>query len=116
MRGAAVMLLLSVAWSAAEEAETTKPPPAFLPLRFNEDYSYLADPTVHIDAFDPLKYLRLRADDPAWYLSFGGELRRRGELISKPNFGLGGRRGGYLLQRFTHQADLHLSHRLRVYV
>jgi hypothetical protein len=116
MRWATAILGITIAAASAEETETPKPPPAFLPLRFNEDYSRLADPTVHIDAFDPLKYLRLRADDPTWYLSFGGELRERVELVSNPDFGLGVRRDGYLLQRITLEADLHLSNRLRFYV
>jgi hypothetical protein len=71
---------------------------------------------VHIDVFDPLKYLRLRADDPTWYLSFGGELRERVEITSNPDFGLGVPRDGYLLQRITLQADLHLGERVRFYV
>src|SRR5260221_14435004 len=116
MHWATAILLVSIIGASAEEEETPKPPPAFLPLRFNEDYSRLADPNVHIDAFDPLKYLRLRADDPTWYLSFGGELRERVELISNPNFGLSVPRDGYLLQRITLEADLHLSNRLRFYV
>jgi len=116
MRWATVILLISVVGMSAQEEETPKPPPMFQLLRFNEDYSRLADPNVHIDAFDPLKYLRLRADDPTWYLSFGGELRERVELISNPSFGLSGPRDGYLLQRITLEADLHLSDRLRFYV
>src|SRR5882757_3424236 len=116
MRWAAAILLTFILGVSAEETETPKPPPAFLPLRFNEDYSRLADPNVHIDAFDPLKYLRLRADDPTWYLSFGGELRERVQITSNPDFGLGGRRDGYLLQRITLQADLHLGERVRLYV
>jgi hypothetical protein len=116
MRWATAILLVFIVGASAEDQETPKPPPAFLPLRFNEDYSRLADPTVHIDAFDPLKYLRLRADDPTWYLSFGGELRYRVELISNPNFGLDVPRDGYLLQRITLNADLHLGERFRVYV
>lgn len=116
MRWTTTILLVSIIGASAEEEETPKPPPAFLPLRFNEDYSRLMDPKVHIDAFDPLKYLRLRADDPTWYLSFGGELRERLELISNPNFGLDVPRDGYLLQRITLEADLHLGERFRFYV
>lgn len=116
MRWAAAILFISIIGASAEEQETPKPPPAFLPLRFNEDYSRLSDRQVHIDAFDPLKYLRLRADDPTWYLSFGGELRERVELISNPNFGLDVPRDGYLLQRITLEADLHLGQRVRFFV
>lgn len=116
MRWAAAILLVSIIGASAEEEETPKPPPAFLPLRFNEDYSCLADPIQHIDAFDSLKYIRLRADDPTWYLSFGGELRERVELTSNPDFGLSVPRNDYLLQRITLEADLHLGERFRFYV
>ena len=55
MRWPTVILLLSAAWASGQEEETPKPPPAFLPLRFNEDYSRLADPSVRTDPFDPLE-------------------------------------------------------------
>lgn len=116
MRRAAVLLWLLPVWGIAADSETPKPPPAYLPLRFNEDYSYLADASRHSDPFDALKYLRLRAVDPSWYLSIGGELRERVELTSNPDFGLSGRRDGYLLQRLTLQADLHLGERVRIFV
>lgn len=116
MRWAAAILLVSILGASAEDDEMPKPPPGFKQLRFDEDYSRLADPNVHIDAFDPLKYLRLRADDPTWYLTLGGELRYRTEQISNPNFGLDVPGDGYLLQRITLNADLHLSERFRLYV
>ncbi len=116
MRCLAAILLLSTASGWADESEIPKPAPAYLPLRFNEDYSYLADPARRTDPFDTVKYLPLRADAPSWYLSLGGEIRERLELTSNPNFGLGGRRDGYLLQRLTLEADLHLGERVRIYI
>jgi len=52
------------------------PPPAYKLLRYEEDYSYLKDPSCRTDFWDPIKYIPLwRHDD--WYVSFGGEVRER---------------------------------------
>ena len=40
-------------------------PPAFRPLRFQEDYSYLADPAKRVDPFDAVKYLPLGFGGPS---------------------------------------------------
>lgn len=41
-------------------------------LRYDEDYTYLRDPTQRTDFWDPIKYIAL-GSDPDYYLSFGGE-------------------------------------------
>jgi hypothetical protein len=85
-------------------------------LRFDENYSCLANPTNRTDWFDPVKYIPLRTNDPSWYLTFGGELRERFEGNYDPNFGIhGAGADDYLLQRITLLADLHLGERVRVY-
>jgi hypothetical protein len=116
MRWLATLLTMPAALALATDVEMPKTPPGYTTLRFNEDYSYLSDPAQRTDPFDALKYLRLRADDPTWFLSIGGEVRERVELTSNPNFGLGGRNEGYLLQRLELHADLHLGERVRVFV
>src|SRR5258708_38955803 len=115
MRWPIALLTMPLALAAAAELEQPQPPPAYLPLRFNEDYSYLRDPTLRTDPFDAVKCLQLRAGDPAWFLSLGGEARERTEVISRPDFGFSGRRDSYLLQRLTLQADLHLGERVRIF-
>jgi len=102
---------------AAEDvnSEIPAPPPAYQNLRFNEDYSYLANPANRTDWFDSVKYIPLWADDPSWYLSFGGELRERVESIHDENFGIGSRPNSFLLQRITFLGDLHLSNHVRVF-
>jgi len=92
------------------------PPPYHEILRFDEDYSYLGDPALRTDFFDPIKYIPLRTNEPAWYLTLGGELRERFEGNYDPNFGIGGAGAdSYLLQRITLLTDLHLGERVRFF-
>src|ERR1039457_3679060 len=80
--------------------EIPSAPPSYQILRFDENYSCLANPTNHTDWFDPIKCIPLCANDPSWYLTFGGELRERFEGNYDPNFGIGGvGPDSYLLQR-----------------
>ena len=116
MRWPAALLTIPLALATAAELEQPQPPPAYLPLRFNEDYSYLRDPTLRTDPFDAVKYLQLCADDPTWFLSLGGEVRERTEVKSRPDFGFSGRHDSYLLQRLTLEADVHLGERVRIFV
>jgi hypothetical protein len=62
------------------------------------------------------KYLPLRASEPGWYLTLGGELRERFEGNYNPDFGIGGNGpDSYWLQRITLLSDVHLGERLRVF-
>jgi hypothetical protein len=94
----------------------TVPPPPYQPMRYNEDYLYLANPANRLDWLDSLKYVPLRTNSPSWYLSLGGELRERVEGNYDPDFGIGGVKSDtYLLQRISLLADLHLSDRVRFF-
>jgi Alginate export len=116
MRWLVASLLLPVAFARAAASEQPARVPAYDTLRFNEDYSFLSDPDQRVDLFDELKYVPLSRSDPAWYLSLGGELRERIEAISNPDFGLGGTRDDYLLQRVLLYTDFHFGKRVRLYV
>jgi hypothetical protein len=49
--------------------------PMYVPLdRSEEDWSFLKDPELRTDPWDPLKYIALR-DAPGWYLTLAGEER-----------------------------------------
>jgi hypothetical protein len=111
-----VLLASGNALAADLESEFPKPPPDYLQLRFDEDYSYLSDPAERTDPFDSLKYIPLRVDDPSWYLSLGGEVRERVEDYSHPDFGFSGSDNAYLLQRITLDADFHFGDRVRLFV
>jgi hypothetical protein len=122
MRRAFLILLSPILPAAVLADEITgtgeipSPPPAYQMLRFDENYSCLANPANRTDWFDPIKYIPLRANDPSWYLTFGGELRERFEGNYDPNFGIGGvGSDSYLLQRITLLTDVHLGERVRFF-
>lgn len=122
MRHALLILLSAILPTAVWADEMTgtgeipAPPPAYQMLRYNENYSCLANPTNRTDWFDPIKYIPLRPDDPSWYLTFGGELRERFEGNYNPNFGIGGAGSdSYWLQRITLLSDVHLGERVRFF-
>src|SRR5207247_2629641 len=98
------------------EAPPNPNPPPYTLLRFNEDYTYLADPRNRTDPFDPVKYIALDPDDPKTYLSFGGELRERFEHFTNPGFGVPPNPDDddYLRQRIAIHGDLHLTEHFRV--
>ncbi len=95
--------------------ELPSSPPAYDLLRFNEDYSHLSNVANRRDFFDSVKCIPLRAGDPSWYLSFGGEVRERFESTEALNFGVGAGPDSYLLQRLALLADLHLGERVRIF-
>jgi hypothetical protein len=101
-----------VAVSVAAQAAAR---PSFQTLRYNEDWSFLGDPTQRTDFFDPVKYLPLTPDGD-WYLSFGGEARLKYELYTEPVFNQKpGDENGFLLQRYLLQVDLHATPCFRVF-
>src|SRR5262245_14971835 len=84
-------------------------PPAYKQLRYDEDYSYLRDPSQRSDLWDVVNFIPLDVKDDI-YLSLGGELRERYEYFHNSNWGRGPQdTGGYLLQRYMIHADLHLG-------
>ncbi len=92
-------------------------PPPYTLLRYNEQYSYLADPALRTDFFDPVKYIPLNPYNPESYVSFGGEIRERYENYVNQYFGTSYPvDNSYLLQRITLHADVHVNERIRFYV
>lgn len=101
---------------AQEMTTRTDAAPPYRLFRFDEDYRYLQDPRKRTDVWDPIKYISLGVD-PNWYLSFGGELRKRFEYYSEPNFGLQGQgHNAYLLHRTLLHADVHGGDFFRAFV
>lgn len=96
-------------------AERAALPPSYKVLRFDESYLYLSDPVRRSDLIDSIKYIPLRAGDPSWYLTMGGELRERFEAVHNPDFGIDASHDSYWLQRVTLFSDLHLGDRVRVF-
>lgn len=102
------MITSLLAAAAVQAAE----PPAFKPVRSDEDYGYLR--TVQDRAnLDPLRYIPLGGDA---FLSLGGEARLRVDAIDAPHFGIGGEQADtFALTRLLLSADLHLAPAIRVY-
>jgi hypothetical protein len=90
-------------------------PPRYLQLRYDEDYSYLQDPSQRTDLFDPLKFVALD-EAGEFYLTLGGEARERYEYFHNSLWGDGPQDDdGYLLQRYMLHADLHLGRYVRAF-
>jgi hypothetical protein len=90
--------------------------PKFTLLRFNEDWSVLANATGEGDFCDPIKYVPLSDDGGIW-ASFGGHMRTRYEYWN--NFAFGGPDDdddGFLLWRMLAHADVHIGDQVRVFV
>lgn len=84
-------------------------------LRFEEDYSFLKDPSKHVDYLDPLKFIPLNADSNV-FLSLGGSIRERAEYFQNYKWGSGTQTyRPYLLQRYIAHTDLHLGSDFRFF-
>jgi hypothetical protein len=88
----------------------------YIPLdRSEEDWSFLKDPELRTDPWDPLKYIALR-NAPGWYLTLAGEERSFYEHYRNYNWGAGPQDGnGYYLNRFLGSADFHLGSSTRFF-
>ena len=98
-------------------AQTPTPSrPASDPERYDEDWSFLRDPSKRTDFFDPIKWIRL-GKDGSWFLTLGGELRERFQDVHNQEFGLttpARDRHGY--HRIFLLADTHLGPHFRTFV
>lgn len=87
-------------------------------LRYDEDYSYLRDPSKRTDPLDFLKYIPL--DDAGnSYLSLGGTARPRFGLNHNPFFGSAPTNSdgnnNEFVQRYLFHGDLHLGPNIRFF-
>jgi hypothetical protein len=106
-------------------AQSDQPVPVITPnrgyqlLRENDDWTFLRDPTLRSDFWDPIKYIPLRAGtDPAddWYLSIGGEVRQVWERIGNDNWGQQPYINAFWLQRYMVHVDTHYGKHVRSFV
>lgn len=101
--------------ASAASSGAAVPPPPFKPDRTAENYSYLGDPARRGDWADGFKFIPLDAEGNS-YLSLGGEVRERAEIMHGPAFGLTAAGDDtYLLQRILFHADLHLGQSVRIF-
>src|SRR5262249_41216923 len=105
----------SLAQTTPSAPSAPSAPPSYKQLRYEEDWSFLRDPTRRDDVLDRIKYIPL-GEKEDWYLTIGGEVRMQYERFGNPGWGRGPKDdSGYLLQRYMLHADLHLGDRARVF-
>jgi Alginate export len=114
----ALVILISTMGSyrmSGQEKPVSLPRPLYPLPRYEEDWSFLRDPSERNDFWDPVKFVPL-SDDERVFLSLGGEVRGAYERFHNTNFGLSPQDpGGYLLQRYLFHADLHAGSRFRLF-
>src|ERR1700720_2922189 len=82
---------------AAPNAETTVQPrsvisgypvpPAYTITRYDEDYSYLANPANRTEPLDVIKYIPLFNFGPSYFVTLGGGIPEQSELCQTENYG-----------------------------
>jgi hypothetical protein len=113
-----IAMCLGLILGSARAASPEPGDPTYRALRYNDDFSWLADPAKSSDPLDPLKYVPLGDSQygPS-YFSFGGELRERFESYFNPNFGINApRSSGYLMHRLQLHSDLHVTDYFRAFL
>lgn len=85
-------------------------------LREDEDWSFLKDPKLREDFWDPIKYIPLRRSADDWYMTMGGEAREVWEQIGNDNWGASPFWNGYLNERYMAYFDLHYGRHLHTFV
>jgi Alginate export len=100
-----IPILTLAAWAQPGPAPAR---PAYLELRWDENWSYLWNHTYRTDYLDPLKNIDL--GHPGWYMALGGESRTRYELFRSAGFGaVANSPNGFLIQRFLGHTDIHMG-------
>lgn len=106
--------LHSPVWAQMSPAEKT--PPELTPLRYVEDYAYLADPAKRMgEWWEPFKYVPLGSPDA--YLTTGADLRVKYEGYDNNLWGSAPEPDdAYVWARALTYADLHVGRHLRGFV
>ena len=87
----AIALLVSVLPARAQSNQpvaSASPDRSYRLLSEDEDWSFLSNPALRQDFWDPIKYIPLRKGANDWYLTIGGEAREvwnRSETITGAN-------------------------------
>jgi hypothetical protein len=99
-------------WSA----EPVVPDRTYKLLAEDEDWSFLRDPALRQDFWDPIKYIRLRDHLDDWYVSIGGEVREDFERIGNDYWGEQPIQNAFFLQRYMAHADIHYGKHFRSFI
>src|SRR5258705_11426903 len=80
-----VVIACAARISSAQATKGSRP--AYAPERYDEDWSFLRDPSKRTDFFDAIKWIPLDKDG-SLFLTVGGELRERFKAERSQEFGL----------------------------
>lgn len=106
------LLLFLIVIHACARADGDRP--AYQMMRYDENWSTFSDKSRRSDWLDALKYIPLGPS--GWYVTIGGEMREKFELLDQPGFGAGPEdQNGYLLQRYILSSDFHFGPRFRFF-
>ena len=83
-------------------------------MREDEDWSFLKDPSLREDFWDPIKYIRL--GQGGWFLSIGGEAREAFERVGNDNWGNQNYTNTFFFERYMLHTDWHLGKYVRAFV
>ena len=120
MRTVAASILALAAAITALHAQTDQPASSTPPvrtyslLREDEDWSFLKDPSLRQDIWDPLKYIPLGRE--SWFLTIGGEAREVLERVDNDNWGKQPYTNTFLLQRYMLHTDWRVGKHFRAFV
>ena len=101
---------------SGQAPDAASPDRNYLLLREDEDWSFLRDPTLRQDFWDPIKYIPLRSAVGNWYLTMGGEAREVWEQIGNDNWGQQPYMNGYLNERYMLSFDFHFGKHVRTFL
>jgi Alginate export len=84
-------------------------------LPSDEDWSFLRNPALREDFWDPIKYIHLREHVDDWYLSVGGEVREAPERIGNDQW-VTPFQNFFFLQRHMAHVDVHYGKHFRTFI
>jgi hypothetical protein len=99
-----------------QAAASASPDRSYRLLSQDEDWTFLRDPALRQDFWDPIKYIPLRNGANDWYLTIGGEAREVWEQIGNDNWGQSPFWNGYLNERYMVHFDVHYGTHVRSFV
>src|SRR5580704_18014671 len=120
MRRGFVWIFALAAALAVVQAQSDQTASSAVPVRTytllgeDEDWSFLKDPSLRKDLWDPLKYIPLGTK--GWYLSIGGGMRQAFEQVGNDNWGKQNYTNTFYLQRYVLHTDWRFGKHVRAYL
>jgi hypothetical protein len=97
-------------------ASAVAPDRSYKLLREDENWSFLANPALRQDFWDPVKFIPLRRGSETWYLTISGEVREVWEQTGNNYWGQQPYWNSFFLQRYMLGFDAHFGQHFRTFV